>query len=101
MAEWVRAMALSDLPAGQSREVSVSGIPVALHNIEGTVYATSNVCLHRGGPLGQGMIEGRTVLCPWHAWAWDVATGENAANPELKIPTYEVKVEEDAVFVRV
>ncbi|HET7747481.1 MAG TPA: Rieske (2Fe-2S) protein [Vicinamibacteria bacterium] len=100
MSEWVRAMALSDLPAGESREVSVGGIPVALHNIDGTVYATSNVCLHRGGPLGQGMIEGRTVLCPWHAWSWDVATGENTANPELKIPTYEVKVEEGAVFVK-
>lgn len=101
MADWVRAAALSDLPAGQSREVSVGGVAVALHNVDGAVYATSNVCLHRGGPLGQGMIEGRTVLCPWHAWAWDLATGENAANPELRIPVYAVRVEDGAVFVRV
>jgi nitrite reductase/ring-hydroxylating ferredoxin subunit len=82
-------------------EVSVGGTPVALYNVGGTVYATTNVCLHRGGPLGQGLLEGRSVLCPWHAWAWDVASGENVANPQLKIATYEVRVENGDVLVRV
>lgn len=100
MADFVRAMAAAELAPGQCAEVMVAGKPVAIYNVDGTFFATSNVCLHRGGPLGQGLLDGRHVMCPWHAWTWDVATGENAANPELKIPAYEVKVEDGQVLVR-
>ena len=101
MAEFVRAIAASDLAPGQCTEATVGATPVAIYNVDGTFYATSNTCLHRGGPLGQGLLEGRAVMCPWHAWSWDVTTGENVANGDLKIPTYEVKVEGGEVFVKV
>ena len=101
MAEFVRALAVADLPPGQCAEVSVGGKPVALYNVAGTIYATSNTCIHRGGPLGQGMLDGTAVLCPWHAWSWDVTTGENTANPALKIPIYPVRVENGDVLVQV
>ena len=101
MAEYVRALAVADLAPGQCTEVSIAGRPVALYNVDGTFYATSNTCIHRGGPLGQGSLDGTAVLCPWHAWSWDVATGENTANPELKIPTYPVRVEGGDVLVLV
>ncbi|HEY3120388.1 MAG TPA: Rieske (2Fe-2S) protein [Vicinamibacteria bacterium] len=101
MAEFLRAIAAADLPSGQCTEVSVGGKAVALYNVGGTFYATSNLCLHRGGPLGQGMMDGATVMCPWHAWTWDVTSGANTANPGLRIPTYEVKVEGGEVLVSV
>lgn len=101
MAEWVRAIAVSELAPGLCREVSLGGTPVALYNVGGTFHATSNTCIHRGGPLGQGLLEGHAVMCPWHAWSWDVRTGENTANPGLTIPRYEVKVEGDDVLVLV
>ena len=100
MAEWVRAIAVAELPAGNCMELSVGGKPVALYNVGGTFFATSNVCIHRGGPLGQGTLEGHDVMCPWHAWTWDVRSGENTANSSLRIPTYEVKVEGEQVLVR-
>jgi nitrite reductase/ring-hydroxylating ferredoxin subunit len=74
---------------------------VALFNVGGRIFATSNICLHRGGPLGQGMLTDHEVMCPWHAWTWDVRTGENTANPTLRMETYEVKVEDGAVLVSV
>jgi nitrite reductase (NADH) small subunit len=101
MSEFVRVLPASDLPPGQCREVVVDGKAVALYNVEGTFHATSNLCLHRGGPLGQGLLDGRGVMCPWHAWMWDVTTGENMANPELRIPCYAVKVEDGHVLVKV
>ena len=101
MAEFIRAIAVSDLAPGQCTEASVGGAPVAIYNVDGTFYATTNTCLHRGGPLGQGMLDGTAVMCPWHAWSWDVTTGDNVANAELKIPTYEVKVEDGHVLVKV
>ena len=94
-------MAASDLAPGQCTEATVGDMSVALYNVEGTFYATSNLCLHRGGPLGQGLLQGREVMCPWHAWSWNVTSGENAANGTLKIATYEVKVENGQVFVRI
>jgi nitrite reductase (NADH) small subunit len=101
MSEFVRAIGVSELAPGQCAEVSVGGKPIALYNVEGTFYATSNTCIHRGGPLGQGALDGPSVMCPWHAWTWDVRTGENTANPTLKIATYEVRVEGDAVLIKV
>jgi nitrite reductase (NADH) small subunit len=101
MGEFVRAIGVKDLPPGQCAEVSLAGKAIALYNVDGTFYATSNTCIHRGGPLGQGLLEGASVMCPWHAWTWDVRTGENTANPTLKIATFEVKVEGDDVLVKI
>jgi nitrite reductase (NADH) small subunit len=101
MSEFVRVLAVGELPPGQCREVVVDGKAVALYNVDGSFFATGNLCLHRGGPLGQGLLEGSAVMCPWHAWTWDVTTGENTANGELKIPCYETRVEGDQVLVKV
>ena len=48
---------------------------------------------HRGGPLGQGVIEGGKVVCPWHGWQWDPKTGQAVQNPAAKIAVYPLKVE--------
>jgi nitrite reductase (NADH) small subunit/3-phenylpropionate/trans-cinnamate dioxygenase ferredoxin subunit len=101
MTEFVRAMAASELPPGQCRELVVGGLAIAIYNVGGTFHATSNLCLHRGGPLGQGMLDGQVVMCPWHAWSWDVTTGENTANGTLKMACYEVRVEDGEVYVKV
>jgi len=101
MAEFQRAIDAASLAPGTCTEVVVGSRALAIYNVDGTFYATANQCLHRGGPLGQGMLSGCEVMCPWHAWSWDVRTGENVANPELKIQSYEVKVVDGAVLVRV
>jgi nitrite reductase/ring-hydroxylating ferredoxin subunit len=100
VSEFVKAINLSELPPGECREVLVAGKPVALFHAEGAVYALSNTCVHRGGPLGQGMLTGTTVMCPWHAWTYDVTSGQSTVNPELKVPCYEVRVEDGEVLVK-
>jgi nitrite reductase/ring-hydroxylating ferredoxin subunit len=96
----VKAVPVADLPPGQCREALVAGKAVALFNVDGTVYALNNICLHRGGPLGQGSLSGTSVMCPWHAWTYDVTTGESTVNPDLKVDRYEVKVEDGQVLVK-
>ena len=66
---------------------------------KGRFYAIDNLCPHRGGPLGEGDIEGAIVVCPWHGWRWDVTTGANANNPAVRVSCYAVTVEQGAVFV--
>ena len=101
MAEFQRAIDAASLAPGACTEVVVGRRALAIYNVDGTFYATDNQCLHRGGPLGQGMLSGCEVMCPWHAWSWDVRTGENCANGTLKVQTFEVKVEDGIVLVAV
>jgi nitrite reductase/ring-hydroxylating ferredoxin subunit len=101
MSDFVRVMTVSDLPSGQAAEVTVGGEMLALVNVGGTFHAVSNRCPHRGGPLGQGFVDGSEVSCPWHNWTFDVTTGENTASRDMRVPCHEVKVEDEQVLVRI
>jgi nitrite reductase/ring-hydroxylating ferredoxin subunit len=72
---------------------------MALHNVDGEFFATDNVCPHKGGPLGEGVLEGDNIVCPWHKWKFNVKTGVSPVNPQAKIETFEVKVEGDDVKI--
>lgn len=92
----------AELPtADEAKEFSCGEKTICVANINGTLSAMENVCLHRGGPLGQGMIEGGKVVCPWHGWSWDTKSGEAAQNPAMKVAVYPLKIENGDVMVEV
>jgi nitrite reductase/ring-hydroxylating ferredoxin subunit len=90
---------VGDLPSGQSVVVEVAGRTLAVFNVSGTYYAIDNACPHRGGPLGEGDLDGSVVSCPWHAWRWDVSTGANVNNPAVRVACFPVRVEGEGIFV--
>ena len=94
-----KASSLAEIPEGSIKEVQVAGQPIALANVAGTVYAISNTCLHRGGPLGEGLLEGKVVTCPWHGWQFDVTTGKAVQNPSAGVACYTVEVRGEDVYV--
>jgi nitrite reductase (NADH) small subunit len=98
--EFRPVIAVASLPPGQAAEVTVDGQTVAVFNVDGTFHALAGRCPHRGGPLGQGFLDGSQVSCPWHNWTFDVTTGENVASADLKVPRYEMRVENGQVYVR-
>jgi nitrite reductase/ring-hydroxylating ferredoxin subunit len=98
--EFFPAIPVGELTPGRATEVTVAGHLIALFNVGGTFYALAGRCPHRGGPLGQGFLEGPQVSCPWHNYTFDVTTGENVVSPDLKVSRYEVKVEDGQVCVR-
>lgn len=92
----------SDLPAeGQAKEFTVGQKNVCVANVGGEYSAMDNVCLHRGGPLGQGVVEAGKIVCPWHGWQYDPKTGAVAHNPNAKVAVYPLKIEGDDVLVDV
>jgi nitrite reductase/ring-hydroxylating ferredoxin subunit len=93
MVNFVRVAATTDLLPGQGRVVVAGNRQIALFNVGGTFYAIDNTCLHLGGPLGEGYLEGDTVICPWHGWTYNVTTGVCPINPNISVKTYPVKVE--------
>jgi len=100
MADFVKVATLSDLPPGTAKAVEVGGNPVALYNVGGTVYATTNTCPHRGGPLGEGDLNESTITCPWHGFQYDVTTGKCQTNPALSLGCHPVRVEGQDVLVQ-
>ncbi len=99
MADFVPVAVVEEVPPGRSKIVVVAGHVVALFNAGGTFHALSNTCLHRGGPVGEGELDGTVVTCPWHGWQYDVRTGRNLLNPAACLKTYPVKVEGERVLV--
>ena len=99
MDAFVRVARSADVPPGTGKVVVVQGHPVALFNVGGEFHAVSNVCLHRGGPIGEGTLDGTVVTCPLHGWEYDVRTGRNLANPAARLRTFPVRVQGDEVLV--
>jgi nitrite reductase (NADH) small subunit/3-phenylpropionate/trans-cinnamate dioxygenase ferredoxin subunit len=89
----------ADLPPGQGRVVEAGAHTLAVFNVEGRFYALDNACPHRGGPLGEGDLEGPVVSCPWHAWRWDVRTGANTNNPAVRVACYPVELDGEQLVV--
>jgi nitrite reductase (NADH) small subunit len=102
MPEFVRIANKSELPeVNEAKEFTVGLKVICVANVNGTISAMDNVCLHRGGPLGQGMIEGDKLVCPWHGWQWNPKTGEAAHNPKARVAVYAIKLEGEDVLVAV
>lgn len=101
MPDFVKVAEVSEVPPGAVKPVTVNGKTIALCNVGGEFYALDNECVHRGGPLSEGYLDGEKLECPWHAWPYDVKTGAVTMNPSAKVPTYAVKIEGSAVLVAV
>jgi nitrite reductase (NADH) small subunit len=95
----VRVGSTKDVPPGEGRVVEAGGRSLALFNVSGAFYVIDNSCSHRGGPLGEGDLDGTVVVCPWHAWRWDVTSGANMNNPAVKMACFPVSLEGDQVWV--
>jgi len=100
MASFVKVAKRQDIEPGTGVATECGEKPVAIFNVEGAFFATQGKCPHRGGPLGEGELEGKVVTCPWHAWRFDVCSGVNADNPNLKLTVYPVQVEGDDVLIQ-
>jgi nitrite reductase (NADH) small subunit len=88
-------------PAGEAREFELGERMICVANVNGDYSALDNVCPHRGGPLGQGFLEGEKLVCPWHGWQFNAKTGAVEHAPDQKIAMYPLTVEGDEVFVEI
>ncbi len=102
MGELIEVATLTDLAPGSCRQVDAGGRAVAVFNVNGTICAIHGTCTHRGGPLGEGELDGSVVTCPWHGAKFDVTTGQVIGPPAPQsVPAYKVVVEGDLIKVEV
>jgi nitrite reductase/ring-hydroxylating ferredoxin subunit len=95
----VKIAMAADVPVGEGRVVEARGRTLGVFNVDGRYVAIDNACPHRGGPLGEGDLDGTLVTCPWHGWRWDVTTGANANNPAVKVACFPVTIDGGAIYI--
>ncbi len=100
--EFVRVAGVSEVPAGKMKCVEVAGMRILLANVDGTFYATDNMCTHEDASLCTGALKGHFVKCPLHGRRFDLFTGEAQVYPAVEpLRTFAVKLESDSVWVAV
>lgn len=99
MDNWKSVASLEECPPGACLERVVGDRIVALFNVDGEVFALDGVCPHQGGPLGQGELRANIVTCPWHGWQFDVRTGHNLVNSQIRQPYLPTRVIENIIQV--
>ena len=106
---WIDIGTLNDIPLRGSRIVKTEAGCIALfRTAETEVFATSNTCAHKKGPLSEGIVHDRKVTCPLHNWVFSLETGEAQGADQGRIATYPIKVQDgrllldlDAVLAKV
>jgi nitrite reductase/ring-hydroxylating ferredoxin subunit len=101
MADFVEAAKPDQLAPGHAMTVTVRGMPVALFDMEGTVYAIDDTCRHAGASLGTEELRDHIVRCRAHGWRSDVTTGYTLHDPEDRVTRYPVQVVDGTILVDV
>ena len=101
MTNWKYICQVQDIPRQGARRVArPRGLEVALFRTAGDeVFALLDRCPHKGGPLSQGTVFGKSVACPLHNWTIGLCNGQAAAPDEGCTPAFQVKVEDGAVYL--
>lgn len=102
LSKWVRLCGVSEAPApGNVMEAEVEGVALCVANVSGELSAIDNICPHRNGPLGQGWLEGETVVCPWHSWMFHAKTGISEYPSNECVKAFPIRVEGEDVLVQI
>ena len=91
---------VADFPTEGGKAVVYDGRMVAVFRDGEDWFAIDDLCPHMGASLSEGHVEGRCVTCPWHAWRFDVSNGQWEDNPRVSVECFDVKVEDEQVWVR-
>lgn len=96
----VKIASVDELQPGQMKRVRVEDADVALYNVDGRFYATSDLCTHAVASLTEGTLDGPVVTCPKHGGRFDVRTGAAVHLPAFSpLQTYEVHVRDGGIWI--
>ncbi|MGB0658849.1 MAG: nitrite reductase small subunit NirD [Mangrovicoccus sp.] len=100
MSMWMDIGALNDIPVRGARVVKTAkGCVAVFRTGDDEVYALEDSCPHKGGPLSQGIVHGKSITCPLHNWVFSFETGQAQGADEGSVETYAVKVEDGRLLL--
>ena len=97
---WLDIGALNDIPRQGARVVkTVQGCVAVFRTADDQVFATSDRCPHKGGPLSEGIVHGTSVTCPLHNWVFSLETGQAQGADAGAIATYPARIEAGRILL--
>ena len=87
----VLAAYVDEIPEGERKILNIDNLSIGLFHHKGNWYALRNLCLHRGGPVCTGALEGDTLTCPWHGFQYNVTDGHLLVDAEQHLDSYRVE----------
>lgn len=98
--QWIEVGQVSDIPKDGARVVKTHlGDIAVFRNMQDEIFALRDKCPHKGGPLSQGIIYGRSVACPLHNWSIALETGIAVAPDEGCAASFPIRLEGEKVFL--
>jgi 3-phenylpropionate/trans-cinnamate dioxygenase ferredoxin subunit len=95
-----RVCRIYELGPGDVRRID--NPPIAVFNVEGALFAISDICTHAEASLSEGHVDGQTIECPLHGACFDLRTGEALTPPAIEpVRTFAVVLQDDDVYVEV
>lgn len=97
----MKAASLADLEQNGLTELVVGENRYAICRVGDDIHALDGTCPHRGGPLAQGALHGKMIVCPWHAWEFDCITGENDISANTRLIKFPVTIEDGNIYIEI
>ena len=91
----------ADIPDGKRKIVQVDDLSIGVFHHKGAWYALRNSCLHRGGPVASGHLEGDILTCPWHGYAYNVTNGQLLSDASARLDMYPVEVRAGRIHLQI
>jgi nitrite reductase/ring-hydroxylating ferredoxin subunit len=99
--DYIPIIKVDDLREDTVKQVTVVGRSVLLIRHSDQVYGVASRCPHMGCSLATGELKGYLLTCPCHGWSFDVRNGQYQSNKAIVLMTYECKIEDGQVYVKV
>src|SRR5262245_60850779 len=99
---WIEVGRLDDVPLRGARRVArPDGSPAiaVFRTADDEIFALVDRCPHRGGPLAEGIVQGRGIACPLHGWVIELDTGKAEAPDEGCTETVAVRLSDDRIML--
>ena len=96
---WINVGAIEDIPLRGARKIKTAlGCVAIFRTGEQEIFAASDLCPHKGGPLSEGIIHDQSVTCPLHNWVFDLNTGQ-AQGEDGSISTFPVEIRDGRIWL--
>jgi len=95
----VRVAPIGEIPQGGRKIVQVEGLSIGIFHYQGQLIALHNSCLHRGGPVCTGSLQGDILTCPWHGFQYNLPSGQMLLDPKARLDSYPVEVEGGEIYL--
>lgn len=90
---WVDLCGVDELQVGIGRQIRMETLELAVFKLaDGTICVLDDCCPHAGASLARGHVEDGNVICPRHAWFFDLKTGRMPDSKLFYVPTFAVRI---------